>query len=64
MAMVNINRENTDMFYRYKMPSLIAKARKREGGRERGRKTDREKERGRGREGEKERDKGKGEMRE
>ena len=37
MAMVNINRENTDMFYRYKMPCLIAKARKGEGEREGGR---------------------------
>lgn len=25
MAFVNVNRENTDQFYRYKMPSLIAK---------------------------------------
>ena len=25
MANVNVNRENTDQFYRYKMPSLMAK---------------------------------------
>lgn len=27
MAYVNVNRENSDQFYRYKMPSLIAKVR-------------------------------------
>ena len=25
MAYINVNRENTDQFYRYKMPSLMAK---------------------------------------
>ena len=25
MAMINVNRDNPDPFYRYKMPSLIAK---------------------------------------
>ena len=25
MALLNVNRENTDAFYRYKMPALIAK---------------------------------------
>ena len=27
MAYVNVNRKNTDQFYRYKMPKLIAKVR-------------------------------------
>lgn len=25
MALVNVNRKNTDQFYRYKMPKLLAK---------------------------------------
>lgn len=28
MALVNVNRENTDPYYRYKMPLLIAKVRR------------------------------------
>ena len=27
MALVNVNRKNTDQFYRYKMPKLLAKVR-------------------------------------